>query len=206
MTLAGLSRWFFFRGKFAYLGVLGRFLYPGNTELAGLGCSRRKIEGRKAKKLGTNFSFLFKLMKVIAFRRSGCYLQYMVGEQYLSSRYYHFLKAGSNPDIVIGLQYYHITRIVLALSNQPHVVRLYGNLRRGFEVEKYIRDHLLMVLGLSQSSLKAEYFLFTAKHYLSAWYGVFGITPIKLLYWSLKHYGEITGYVTKHLAASLGAL
>jgi hypothetical protein len=49
-------------------------------------------------------------------------------------------------------------------------------------------------------------FPFHPKHYLPVWDGIFGTTQIKLLYWSLKHYREITGYVTKHLAASLGAL
>ncbi|OQE75043.1 hypothetical protein PENNAL_c0074G03396 [Penicillium nalgiovense] len=73
------------------------------------------------------------------------------------------------PVHVIGIQYYHIAKIVLALSESPRASSTYESLRHSRAVEKNIRHHLLMVLGLAQSNAKAENTLFTARHSLVAW-------------------------------------
>lgn len=86
---------------------------------------------------------------------------------------------------VVGLQYYHIAKIVLALSGRPHSLTIYDTLRQSRAIEVHIslpsssifadglvapqqkiRHHLLQVLGLAQSNPRAENTLFTARHSL----------------------------------------
>lgn len=89
---------------------------------------------------------------------------------------------------MIGLQYYHVAKIVLAVSGSPSLAVGYENLKhlRNIEVcrafrnsysdvcllsmydQKTIRNHLLIVLGLARSNTKAENALFTARHSLVA--------------------------------------
>ncbi|KAJ5437674.1 hypothetical protein N7445_006218, partial [Penicillium cf. griseofulvum] len=73
------------------------------------------------------------------------------------------------PVHVIGVQYYHIAKIVLALSDPSRVSSTYESLRHSRIVEKQVRHHLLMIMGLAQSNTKAENTLFTARHSLVAW-------------------------------------
>ncbi|OQE00483.1 hypothetical protein PENVUL_c051G05946 [Penicillium vulpinum] len=73
------------------------------------------------------------------------------------------------PVHVIGIQYYHIAKIVLALSETSRSYSAYESLRHSRTVEKNIRHHLLTILGLAQSNTKAENTLFTARHSLVAW-------------------------------------
>ncbi|CAG8278055.1 unnamed protein product [Penicillium salamii] len=73
------------------------------------------------------------------------------------------------PVHVIGIQYYHIAKILLALSEAPRASSAYESLRHSRLVEKHVRHHLLTVLGLAQSNSKAENTLFTARHSLVAW-------------------------------------
>ncbi|KAH8689047.1 hypothetical protein BGW36DRAFT_308944 [Talaromyces proteolyticus] len=77
-----------------------------------------------------------------------------------------------SPVHVVGLQYYHIAKILLAVSTQPTLSNAYESLRRGRSIERCVCHHLLVVLGLAQSNAKAENALFTARHCLSAWGGV----------------------------------
>ncbi|KAJ5375827.1 hypothetical protein N7517_007833 [Penicillium concentricum] len=73
------------------------------------------------------------------------------------------------PVHVIGIQYYHIAKIVLALSDPSRASSTYESLRHSRTVEKNVRHHLLMIMGLAQSNTKAENTLFTARHSLVAW-------------------------------------
>ncbi|KKA18280.1 hypothetical protein T310_7771 [Rasamsonia emersonii CBS 393.64] len=82
------------------------------------------------------------------------------------------------PFHAIGLQYYHIAKmVILATSVSPH--HLASDMRSGYDcfqhvrrTEKSIREHLLIVLGIAVSNQKtAENTLFTARHALSVWGG-----------------------------------
>ncbi|KAJ5505153.1 hypothetical protein N7463_008027 [Penicillium fimorum] len=73
------------------------------------------------------------------------------------------------PVHVIGIQYYHIAKIVLALSDPSRASSTYESLRHSRIVEKNVRHHMLIVMGLAQSNTKAENTLFTARHSLVAW-------------------------------------
>ncbi|KAL5358444.1 hypothetical protein BJX96DRAFT_173445 [Aspergillus floccosus] len=73
------------------------------------------------------------------------------------------------PVHVVGVQYYHIAKIVLAFTQSPIPSRTYANLRNSRSIEKTMRRHLLLVLGLAKSNPKAENTLFTARHSLVAW-------------------------------------
>ncbi|RFU30443.1 hypothetical protein B7463_g5911, partial [Scytalidium lignicola] len=78
-----------------------------------------------------------------------------------------------SPFHVIALQYYHIAKVVLAVSVQQPKVSGYENLRHGRRIEKIVHDNLLIILGLALSNSAAENTLFTARHALSVWGGVF---------------------------------
>ncbi|KAJ5753362.1 uncharacterized protein N7511_007515 [Penicillium nucicola] len=73
------------------------------------------------------------------------------------------------PVHVIGIQYFHLAKIVLALSEGANASSAYESLRHSRIVEKTVRHHLLTVLGLAHSNRKAENTLFTARHSLVAW-------------------------------------
>ncbi|KAJ6100263.1 hypothetical protein N7467_001798 [Penicillium canescens] len=73
------------------------------------------------------------------------------------------------PVHVIGIQYFHLAKIVLALSEGSNASSAYESLRHSRIVEKIVRHHLLTVLGLAHSNSKAENTLFTARHSLVAW-------------------------------------
>ncbi|OQD81592.1 hypothetical protein PENANT_c026G03828 [Penicillium antarcticum] len=71
--------------------------------------------------------------------------------------------------VVIGIQYFHLAKIVLAVSEGSNASSAYDSLRHSRIVEKTVRHHLLTVLGLAHSNSKAENTLFTARHSLVAW-------------------------------------
>ncbi|KAJ5925022.1 hypothetical protein N7454_007661, partial [Penicillium verhagenii] len=73
------------------------------------------------------------------------------------------------PVHVIGLQYYHIAKIILKLSEPPPSSSAYDSLRHSRMIEKSVRHNLLTILGLAQSNTRAENTLFTARHSLVAW-------------------------------------
>ncbi|KAJ5319777.1 hypothetical protein N7508_000060 [Penicillium antarcticum] len=73
------------------------------------------------------------------------------------------------PVHVIGIQYFHLAKIVLAVSEGSNASSAYDSLRHSRIVEKTVRHHLLTVLGLAHSNSKAENTLFTARHSLVAW-------------------------------------
>ncbi|RAL06844.1 uncharacterized protein BO97DRAFT_465602, partial [Aspergillus homomorphus CBS 101889] len=63
---------------------------------------------------------------------------------------------------VVGIQYYHIAKIILAFANYSSSVPGAENFRLSRNTEKTVRHHLFMVLGLAKSNPKAESTLFTA--------------------------------------------
>ncbi|KAH8427948.1 uncharacterized protein LDX57_005653 [Aspergillus melleus] len=73
------------------------------------------------------------------------------------------------PVHVIGVQYYHIAKIILAFSCCPTQPPAYEVFKNSRYIEKTVRNHLLTVLGLAKSNIKAENTLFTARHSLVAW-------------------------------------
>ncbi|PCG90802.1 Protein of unknown function DUF3468 [Penicillium occitanis (nom. inval.)] len=73
---------------------------------------------------------------------------------------------------VVGLQYYHTAKALLALLNRPLATSAYENLLNGRAIEKCISHHLFCILGLTQSNPRTENALFTARHCLSAWGGI----------------------------------
>lgn len=77
-----------------------------------------------------------------------------------------------SPFHVVGYQYYHIARLVLASSMQNAPGPGYDKLREARKTERLVRSHLLIILGLACSNPRAENTLFTARHTLSVWGGV----------------------------------
>jgi len=73
---------------------------------------------------------------------------------------------------VVGLQYYHIAQIVLAVAESKEPRRKYESLQQHRMIERNVRHHLFRVLGLAKSNPKAENVWFTASHCLDAWGGV----------------------------------
>ncbi|PYH49266.1 uncharacterized protein BP01DRAFT_75078 [Aspergillus saccharolyticus JOP 1030-1] len=73
------------------------------------------------------------------------------------------------PVHVVGIQYYHIAKIILAFATCPSPALASQNFKLSRDIEKTVRRHLLMVLGLAKSNPKAENTLFTARHSLVAW-------------------------------------
>ncbi|KAL2010291.1 hypothetical protein VTN00DRAFT_6098 [Thermoascus crustaceus] len=72
------------------------------------------------------------------------------------------------PFHAVGIQYYHIAKIVLALYAHGSLTLGYESLLQARKAEKYVRSHLLIVLGLAASNRTAANTLFTARHALSA--------------------------------------
>ncbi|KAK5688073.1 hypothetical protein LTS10_000051 [Elasticomyces elasticus] len=79
----------------------------------------------------------------------------------------------SAPYHAVGLQYYHIARIVLiVVERKRHLkIRPYDLLQEIRTQERQIRHHLLVVIGLAVSNPRAENTWYTARHCLSVWAG-----------------------------------
>ncbi|GIJ91913.1 hypothetical protein Asppvi_010888 [Aspergillus pseudoviridinutans] len=108
------------------------------------------------------------------------------------------------PVHVVGLQYYHIAKIILALSGCPSPFLPYQSLQRSRDVEKLVRGHLLNVLGLAASNPRAENTLFTARHSLVAWGWILRHKLDQEAAEELLRYMESkTGWNTSHLIDSL---
>lgn len=79
-----------------------------------------------------------------------------------------------SPFHVLGVQYYHIARIVLLFALPTTSSDPIGNmeqLQQSRRMERTIREHLLTILGLAVSNPRAENTLFTAMHALTVWGG-----------------------------------
>ncbi|EAU33252.1 predicted protein [Aspergillus terreus NIH2624] len=72
------------------------------------------------------------------------------------------------PVHVVGVQYYHIAKIVLAFTQSSSPSRTYANLRNSRSIEP-CADIYFLYWGLAKSNPKAENTLFTARHSLVAW-------------------------------------
>ncbi|RHZ45161.1 uncharacterized protein CDV56_103435 [Aspergillus thermomutatus] len=108
------------------------------------------------------------------------------------------------PVHVVGLQYFHIAKIILVLSGCASPFLPYENLQRSRDVEKLVRGHLLNVLGLAASNPRAENTLFTARHSLVAWGWILRHRLDQEAAEELLRYIELkTGWNTSHLIDSL---
>ncbi|GFF24094.1 hypothetical protein IFM58399_00533 [Aspergillus lentulus] len=108
------------------------------------------------------------------------------------------------PVHVVGLQYYYIAKIILALSGCSNPSLPYETLQRSRDVEKLVRGHLLNVLGLAASNPRAENTLFTARHSLVAWGWILRHKLDQEAAEGLLRYMELkTGWNTSHLIDSL---
>lgn len=72
---------------------------------------------------------------------------------------------------VVGLQYYHIAQMLLAVSGSTDAMRSFGGLQAHRSMERKVRRHLVRVLGLAHSNPKAENAWFSARHCLVVWGG-----------------------------------
>ncbi|KAI1048862.1 hypothetical protein LB506_004577 [Fusarium annulatum] len=104
----------------------------------------------------------------------------------------------------VGLQYYHIAKIVLAMSFPIPTDSVFEQIRESKKVERTIRSHLLQVVALASSHAKAENALFTARHSLSIWGSVFTDRMDQdMVLDFLRHIQQKTGWQTESLSSSL---
>lgn len=75
------------------------------------------------------------------------------------------------PHQAVGLQYYHISQIVLNAIESRDVVHTHEYLADSRATARRIRHHLFMVLGIATSNERAENSWFTARHCLAVWGG-----------------------------------
>jgi hypothetical protein len=75
-----------------------------------------------------------------------------------------------SPHHAVGLQYYHIAKIVLnVMAQQQAASQPYSYLVENRTRERHVRHHLLIVIGLAVSNEAVENIWFTARHCLSIW-------------------------------------
>ncbi|EWG47703.1 hypothetical protein FVEG_07755 [Fusarium verticillioides 7600] len=104
----------------------------------------------------------------------------------------------------VGLQYYHIAKIVLAMSLPIATDSVFEQIRESKKVERTIRNHLLQIIALAISHAKAENALFTARHSLSVWGSVFTERLDQTMVLDfLRHIQQKTGWQTDSLSLSL---
>ncbi|CZR45942.1 uncharacterized protein FPRO_11389 [Fusarium proliferatum ET1] len=104
----------------------------------------------------------------------------------------------------VGLQYYHIAKIVLAMSFPFATDSVFEQIRESKKVERTIQSHLLQVIALASSHAKAENALFTARHSLSIWGSVFTDRMDQdMVLDFLRHIQQKTGWQTESLSSSL---
>ncbi|TVY76330.1 putative nitroreductase HBN1 [Fusarium oxysporum f. sp. cubense] len=104
----------------------------------------------------------------------------------------------------VGLQYYHIAKIVLAMSLPITTDSVFEQIRESKKVERTIRNHLLQIIALASSHAKAENALFTARHSLSVWGSVFTEKLDQdMVLDFLRHIQQKTGWQTNSLSLSL---
>ncbi|KAM6515685.1 hypothetical protein FALCPG4_013901 [Fusarium falciforme] len=109
-----------------------------------------------------------------------------------------------SPFHAVGLQYYHIAKIILAMSTPIVASSVFEHIRQGKRVEQIVRNHLLQVIALANSHARAENALFTARHSLSVWGGVFAEKDDQEMVLSfLEHVQQRTGWNTSPLRSSL---
>lgn len=81
---------------------------------------------------------------------------------------------------------------------------VYDHIRMGKKVEQIVRHHLLQVIALATSNSRGENTLFTARHSLSVWGGVFGDKEDQAMVQDFLDYvQQKTGWNTMLLRSSL---
>ncbi|KAK6403354.1 hypothetical protein LTR81_021672 [Elasticomyces elasticus] len=75
------------------------------------------------------------------------------------------------PFNAVGIQHYHIAQLVLSVSDRVSSSRPFSHIHEHRSVEKRVRHHLLMTLGIASSNYKAPNTWFTAHHCLAVWGG-----------------------------------
>ncbi|KAH6889652.1 hypothetical protein B0T10DRAFT_528917 [Thelonectria olida] len=109
-----------------------------------------------------------------------------------------------SPFHAVGLQYYHIAKIILAMSAPVVAVSVYDHIRMGKKMEQVVRHHLYQIIALANSNSRGENTLFTARHSLSVWGSVFGdYDDQQMIVDFLDFVQEKTGWNTTLLRASL---
>ncbi|KAL6918694.1 hypothetical protein FSST1_002720 [Fusarium sambucinum] len=109
-----------------------------------------------------------------------------------------------SPFHAVGLQYYHIAKIVLAMSSPVATDSVFEQIRESKKVERTIRNHLLHIVALAHSHAKAENALFTARHSLSVWGSVFTEKlDQNIVLDLLRHIQQRTGWQTDSLSFAL---
>ncbi|KAM0233810.1 hypothetical protein ACHAP5_010288 [Fusarium lateritium] len=109
-----------------------------------------------------------------------------------------------SPFHAVGLQYYHIAKIVLAMSTPIVTTSVFEHIRQGKKVERTVRNHLLQVIALASSHARAENALFTARHSLSVWGSVFADQDDQeMVLTFLDHVQQKIGWHTASLSSTL---
>jgi len=108
------------------------------------------------------------------------------------------------PFHVLGVQYYYIAKIVLAVSvGQSDTSKRYF-FWQATDVGRRVRTYLLTVVGLAKSNPKAENTLFTARHTLTVWGSVLTKkTDQQAVKAFLQDMEERTGWTNSKLIATL---
>ncbi|CAK1354187.1 unnamed protein product [Cercospora beticola] len=75
------------------------------------------------------------------------------------------------PIHAIGLQYYHIAQLVLAVAAHVTSARPFDHIHEHRNVERQVRYHLLRAVGIARSNARAQNTWFTAHHCLHVWGG-----------------------------------
>ncbi|CAJ0545115.1 Ff.00g085880.m01.CDS01 [Fusarium sp. VM40] len=109
-----------------------------------------------------------------------------------------------SPFHAVGLQYYQIAKIVLAMSTPIATASVFEHIRQGKKVERTVRNHLLQIIALASSHARAENALFTARHSLSVWGSVFAEKEDQeMVLTFLDHVQQKTGWHTISLSSTL---
>lgn len=109
-----------------------------------------------------------------------------------------------HPFHVLGIQYYHIAKILLAISASQSDPNKRYFFRWGKDVERRVRAHILTVVGLAQSNPRAENTLFTARHTLTVWGNILTKRPDQEAVKDfLQDMEKKTGWTNSKLLASL---
>ena len=110
-----------------------------------------------------------------------------------------------SPHHAVGLQYFHIAKIVLnVMAQQQAASQPYSYLVDNRIRERHVRHHLLLVIGLAVSNESVENIWFTARHCLSIWAGCLRKRADKdAAIQFLQDMGHRTGWETRRLIESL---
>lgn len=104
----------------------------------------------------------------------------------------------------VALQYYHIAQLVLAISIRTPSANFLEYSRNHQAIQQQVRHHLLHVVGIACSNVRAQNTWFTAHHCLAVWGGCLqkhGDQQACLDF--LNHMEEVVGWRVKRLTEKL---